>query len=295
MIFGVILLCLVGTLAPGRAGPSELAPEARAHNEQGIADIEAGSHARGVEALERAYAMMPDPRVYRAGRSKVLGSIRSALNHLHATTGDPAHLHRLHALLVRHLEALLAALGEAATPGDADPYLAALREVEEALAHASAAVPVPPIVLTVTPPRTPPARTVPPPSTPAREARRGAPTALRAASVVLYGVAGVGLGAMVYGLAVHTDSRRKLRALTTSVLDGELASEQEARTAEDLRARSQVHRTLAISTGIVVGVTLVTAAVLHAVVRHRAAPRGRSGVALTLAPGFAGLEWRLRF
>jgi len=35
--------------------------------------------------------------------------------------------------------------------------------------------------------------------------------------------------------------------------------------------------------------------VLHGVVRHRGTPPGRSGVALTLAPGFAGLDWRLRF
>jgi len=294
MTFGVVLLCLVATLELGRAGPSELAPEARAHNEQGIADIEAGSHARGVEALERAYALMPDPLVYRAGRSKVLGSIRSALNHLHATTGDPTHLHRLHALLMRHLEALLAALGDAATPDDADPYLAALREVEATLAHAPA--PVQPIPSAVTPPVSPPPRTVPPPSIPAPDARRGTSTGLRAASGVLYGVAGVGLGAMVYGLAVHMDSRRKLRALTAQVIgSGEFASEQEARTAEDLRARSQVHRTLAISTGIVGGVTLVTAAVLHGVVRRRGAPPGLSGPALTLAPGFVGVDWRLRF
>lgn len=301
MIAGFVFLCLVGILEPGYSMPSELASEARPHNERGIAAIESGAHAQGVEALERAYALMPDPLVYRAGRSKVLGSIRSALNHLHTTTGDPAHLRRLHALLLRHLEALLAALGDAATPGDADPYLSALREVEEILAREPEAAPLQPIAgpPVVTPPtqgETLPARGVPAPAGPARDARRASPTALRAAIGVLYGVAGGGLGAMVYGLVVHTDSRRRLQVLTASVLgSGAFPSEQEARTAEDLRARGQVHRTLAISTGIIGGMALVTAAVLHGVVRRRAVTMARAGVSPALAPGLVGLEWRLRF
>ena len=94
MLTGVIVCAEPARPAsPGtRDVKSELTPEARPFNERGVALVHAGAYAEGVVELERACALLPDPLLHRAGRSKVLGSLRSALVSLHAATGDPAHL-----------------------------------------------------------------------------------------------------------------------------------------------------------------------------------------------------------
>ncbi|HEY0132678.1 MAG TPA: hypothetical protein VGB85_01325, partial [Nannocystis sp.] len=115
--------------------------------------IEAGAYAEGVVELERAYALLPDPLVHRAGRSKVLGSIRSVLVRLHGATGDPAHLERLRDHLLLYLEGLLLALGEQATADDAVGALTVLREVSGKLAKQRPSPPPEPTVIAVRPVR----------------------------------------------------------------------------------------------------------------------------------------------
>lgn len=131
---GFVALLLMSDGPRAGEGASDLPPAAALHNERGVALIAAGEPMLGIAELERSYAAMPDPLRHRAGRGKVLGSLRSALNERHATTGDPSHLRRLQGHLLRHLEALLTALGPDATPEDAAGTLRALGEVEAALA-----------------------------------------------------------------------------------------------------------------------------------------------------------------
>ncbi len=290
----MISLCILLAQLTTQAPESELAPAAQPHNLRGIAHIEAGAHALGVDELEQAYALMPDPLRYRAGRSKVLGSMRSALNHLYRSTGDPAYLHRLQELLLRHLEALVAALGDAATEDDVAGSLDALHEVEDALAQVPVAAPAP-VLAVADPLRAPPQpptdrATALHPSHEAHAAR------LRRASGALFGVGAATLGVMTYAVVVYVDSRHKLRALTRSVEDsGAAHSGLQQAEATDLLQRSHTHRTLAVVTGTVAGAAIVTGVVLHVLARRRSHTATHATVVPTLAPGFAGLDLRLRF
>lgn len=293
----VFIAYLAVASAPGDAPASELSAAAQPFNQRGIARIEAGAHAAGVHELESAYALMPDPLIYRAGRSKVLGSMRSALNHLYQATGDPAHLHRLRRHLLRHLEALLLALDETATPADAAGSLAALRDVEAHLARAHATSPAVPTAQPVDPPQ--PAATRPPPATtalpaPISDRPRFMDPRLRRASGAVLGVGFVALGVMTYAVVVHADSRRELRALTRTIEDAG-APQSAAQTAEgeDLRRRSRDHRTLGLITGIAAGTAILAGVVLLAVGRRHAGATAR--VAPALAPGYAGLGLHLEF
>ena len=107
-----VLVC-AGPARPAWAvtrGPrSDLTPESRLFAERGVALVQAGAYAEAVVEFERAYALLPDPLLHRAGRSEVLGSLRRVLVDLHAATGDPAHLERLRDHLLLYLEGLLVA------------------------------------------------------------------------------------------------------------------------------------------------------------------------------------------
>ena len=295
--FILLIACLSAVPAPGDEPASALSPEAQPYNNRGIAHIEAGAHAAGVHELERAYALMPDPLIYRAGRSKVLGSMRSALNHLYQSTGDPAHLHRLQGHLLRHLEVLLLALGETATTADTAGSLAALREVEERLARAAPASPAVPAAGPVDPPR--PTATRPPPVTapiaaPVGDRPRSTDPRLRWASGAVLGVGFASLGVMTYAVVVHADSRRKLQTLTNTIVDaGAPQSPAQRDEGERLFRRSRDHRTLGIMTGITAGTAIITSVVLLAIGRRQAHRAAR--VAPAVAPGFAGLDLHLEF
>ncbi len=293
----VLVACLSTVLAPGEEPASTLSPEAQPFNQRGIALIEAGAHAAGVEELESAYALMPDPLIYRAGRSKVLGSIRSALNHLYQSTGDPAYLRRLQDHLLRHLEALLLALGETATTADTAGSLAALREVEQDLARTPAASPAVPTTGPVDPPR--PAATRPPPVTapiasPIDDRPRPTGPGLRRASGAVLGVGLASLGVMTYAVVVHADSRHKLQALTRIIVNaGAPPSAAQQDQGEHLFRRSRDHRTLGLITGVAAGTAIIASVVLLAVGRRHA--RAAARVTPALAPGFAGLDLHLEF
>ena len=304
----VLITCLTAGAANSGEPPSDLSSEARYHNRLGITHIEAGAHAAGVDELERAYLCMPDPLEYRAGRSKVLGSLRSALHHLYRSTGDPVHLHRLQAHLLRHLEALLIALGDTATTEDTAGSLAALRDVEETLTRRQAEVPAVaalagparaerpwPALPRPALPRPAPARPSPvaasdPPPSPL-DAR---PALQRRAGSALLGVGFAGLGLMTYAVVTHADARRRLQALTLAVArSGAPYSALEDREAGDLFRRGHTRRTLGIISGVVGGVAIVTGVALHLVGRRRHTTTAR--VLPALAPGFARLDLHVRF
>ena len=299
--FILLIACLSAVPAPGDEPASALSPEAQPHNNRGIAHIEAGAHAAGVHELERAYALMPDPLIYRAGRSKVLGSMRSALNHLYRSTGDPAHLRRLQKHLLRHLEALLLALGETATTADTAGSLAALHEVEEQLAREPTASPAIPTAGPVDSPR--PATTRPPPITapitapiaaPISDGPRPTDPGLRRASGAVLGVGFASLGVMTYAVVMHADSRRKLQALTKTIVDaGAPQSPAQQDEGGHLFRRSRDHRTLGIITGIAAGTAIISGVVLLALGRRQA--RAAARIAPAMAPGFAGLDLHLEF
>ena len=96
------------------------------------------------------------------------------------------------------------------------------------------------------------------------------------------------------GYAADADRRRVLRALTARVNgSGEPASALQRAEADELRQSSRAHRTLGIVTGIAGGVAVITGAVLVGLARTRA--NARAGVVPALAPGWVGLDLRLKF
>jgi len=287
-----------GALAMSVRPPSDLPPEARPHNERGVDLIEAGKYAAGVDELERAYMLMPDPLRYRAGRSKVLGSMRSGLNRLHESTGDLAHLRRLEGYLLRYLEALLVALGDSATAGDTAGSLAALREVEEVLARegASASPPVATPAAVTTRPR--PAIKPPTiaPSGPGGDIAPVPSTGLRRARGALLGVGFAALGVMTYAVVVQDDSWHQLRFVLGQYKgSGVRPPAEQVALADEQYQRSRTHRTLGIVTGVVGVTALVTSAVLHGLVRRSRRRVTGARITPTFAYGYGGLDLRLRF
>jgi hypothetical protein len=268
----------------------DLPSAAREHNDRGVAAILAGDLDGGIAELERAYAAMPDPVLHRAGRGKVLGSLRSALLDRHDAAGDPRDLCRLRELLVAHRDALRAALGPDAGAGSE----AELRDVEATLtARAIDCAPPPaaPPPARADPPPEPPARTASPREPPSPRPGRG----LRIAGSATLGVGLATLGVAAYGLAVHLDSRSRLQSLTDVVADaGRPATPRERDEAEDLYARGRDHRAVAIAAGTVGAAAVVVGAVLHLVDRRRA-QRRPAALAPVLGRGLAGVVVRLRF
>lgn len=285
-----LLLRLIG--APTQDAP-DLSPEARPHNAQGIAQIVAGNYPAGLDELEQAYALVPDPLRYRVGRSELLGSIRGALNHLYETTGDVAHLRRLHVHLLRHLEALAVALGDATTADDVAGTLVALRQVEAQLAREPTPTPVAPLPAPTPRPRpvvTPrPALPVP---APADGPTRGQ---LRIAGGISLGL-GLGLlGVMAYGIAAqqrHGPAGREI----DDAIDGRTITPAEYAELADHLTRARASRRLALATGLssatlsVLGVALLA----HPHTR-RGAPRPRETLSLApwWVPSGAGITMRL--
>lgn len=275
------MLSARGDAAPRR---SDLSPEAAAHNDRGVVLLTAGDPAAALPELLAAYAAMPDAVRWRAGRGKVLGSLRSVLNQLYATTRDPAHLCRLQRLLREHIEALLLALGDDAGPEAVTGSLARLREVNAELGdHRCEAPPVvrrpDPVRMATAPsvrgpdgaaPAVPAARPVvverPVAVVPARVAPvvdSGRP--LRLASGALFGVGFVGLSGMALGAGFYTDSRSHLRAITADVMrSGQAPSSSEKHDAAEYLHQGQRMRALAIAGGVIGGVAVIAGAILRA-------------------------------
>lgn len=253
--------------------PPALPPEAAAHNDRGIALVDAGQLDPGIAELERAYTAMPDPLKYRVGRGMVAGSLRSALTRRYQATGDPVHLCRLREVLQRHRSELLTALAGTGTPDDVAGTDGAIRQLDTTLAGRTCEAPrpppgqqppaapasrpaaPPPSAAPAVPPAAPPPSAarleVPPPPLPppdgtARDRR------LRGAGIALIGVSGLATIGAVTAAALYADRYRRLDAL-----DRELDGPAEIAEWDRLHHEGRQARTAAVATGAVAGVLLV--------------------------------------
>ncbi len=264
---------------------SDLSPEAAVHNDRAVALLTAGDPAAAVPELLDAYAAMPDPLRWRAGRGKVLGSLRGALRQLYTSTHDPRHLCTLQRLLREHIEGLLLALGDTAGPDAVAGSLARLREVDaELVGHDCAApakevMPVPPVLPVVPAPvvevEPPPSPVRAPAATPLRDTGRP----LRIAGGSLLGVGFVGVSGMVLGAIFYADSRAHLQAITAVVAaEDREPSATERRDAGAFLRQGQQLRALTIVSGVIGGVAVIAGAVLRARGLRRA--RATAGVGM---------------
>jgi len=280
-----------------RSPDSDLTPEARPFNERAIKLVEAGHHAAGLAELERAYALMPDPLVHRKGRSEVLGAIRGTLLYLYDATGDPVYLERVQVHLLQYTEALLFALGDAATQADVEIALAALYDVS---AQLTALQPTPPLPTSLpVPPREPPvpATLRPAPARPVvgpvqTETSAGATGGrrMRLAGGVLIGVGVAALGVTTGAAVASADSRGKLRRLTGALAEpGPSASPALWQQGERHYHRAGVYQAVAITTGVLGGVALASGIALYIVGKRRTPGATRSSLTPLLAPGVVGV------
>lgn len=271
----VLLVCL--TAWGAAQGSPEIPAEARGHDDRGMAYIEGGETLAGVGELEQAYALMPDPLRYRVGRSEVLGSIRGALDDLYETTGDAGHLRRLHVHLLRHLEALVVALGDDVTAEDVAGTLVAVRKVEQQLARvpeAIAAAPGPvPRPRSIVAPRPAPARPVPAEGPTRRQ--------LYIAGGVSLGIGAVLLGVMAYGIA-DQQSHGAAGWTLKDAIDGRSITPAERAALMGHLDGARASRRLALATGLSsAGVSVLGVALLAHGRKRPAAARGRrTGVSL---------------
>jgi hypothetical protein len=292
MTVEVILFVMLGASAPqagsnipatttaAPAVASDLPPEAKPHNDRGVALILAGDLTTGIAELERAYAAMPDPLKYRVGRGKVLGSLRGALQRRYDMTGEPGPLCRMRELLRQHRAALLAALGPAGRAEDVAGTDAALQKIDETLGGRSCGEPLRP-------------QTSPRPPQP-REGPEVPRPGLRIAGGALMGVGLASLGVMTFGLVAMTDHRSKLQSLTATVeAAGRPATAEQMAEATARHARAEDRRTLAIATGVVGGVAVIVGTALHLAGRRQV--HAKASVLPSLGPGFVGLAGRLAF
>ena len=212
----------------------------------------------------------------------MLGSIRSTLNRLHAATGDPAYLERLQAHLLRYIEGLLSALGDAATAADVEYSLAALRDVSAMLTALQPAMAEPPVPA--------PARPVVAPARPGTGAAAPGGRPLRLAGGVLIGVGVAALGVMTGATVASADSRGKLRGLTGSLAEpGPSASPTVWQQGERHYQRAGMYQAVAITTGVVGGVALAAGIALSIVGKRRTPAPARRSLTPLLAPGVAGV------
>lgn len=260
--------------------PPDLTPEALAHNDRGIALVLAGQLDEGVAELERAYAALPDPLLHRAGRGKILGSLRSALVQHYTSTSDPVHLCRLRDLLQRHRTDLLTALGTAGSLDDVAGTDTVIRDVDAKLAgrscepppappptaaSAAAPPPAPPRLLASTPP--PPLH--PPGPPPRRPGRLG---------LVLLGIGGAAMIGSAVAAGFYGDRYRRIDALDRRLADPAQLT--------GLYAEARHARTAAIVTGSVAG-AFILAGVAALVTSSRRAKR------VSLTPALTPTTWTL--
>jgi len=274
-------------LAAANVSPA-LPPEAAAHNERGIALVDAGQFEAGIAELERAYAAMPAPLKYRVGRGMVAGSLRSALTRLYQATGAPGHLCRLRRILLGHRSELLAALGASGGPDDFIGTDEAIQEVDAALAGRPCEDPgpppeAPPPEPSPGPPPGPPTRIAPaaseppplhPPKTASARERR-----LRGAGAALLGVGGLATIGAVTAAAIYADRYRRLDAL-----DRELDGPAEFAEWERLYHGGWHARTAAIVTGSIAAVLVVAGVAVLA-------PRPGRAKRASLAPAIGARTW----
>lgn len=283
----MISLMTLWFLLEAPISPPELTPEARAHNDRGVALVLAGQFDEGIAELERAYAALPDPLLQRAGRGKVLGSLRSALVRRYEATGASVHLCRLREILRRHRTELLTALGPAGSADDVAGTDEVIVDVDAKLAGrpcdaAAASVPSPapeprPALSTST--RPPPLH--PPEDAPPRDNR------LRGAGWGLIGVGGLAALGSATAAAIYGDRYRRLDALDRWLEDSaEIAEKQR------LHHDARLARTAAIVTGSVGGALLVAGIAVLVNSPRRAK---RVSLAPALTPGAWGLHVHGRF
>ncbi|MBL9106330.1 MAG: hypothetical protein JNL82_35740 [Myxococcales bacterium] len=296
----VVYLTLLATpVAP------DLPPDAREHNDRGIGLVNSGQVEAGVAELERAYASMPDPVQYRAGRGKVVGSLRSALMRHYDATRASEHLCRLRKILHRHRTELLAALGPAGGPADVAGTDGVIREVDGLLAGR----PCEAHAVIVPAPAPPPAAASPPPAParpgPPRSAAAGASVAspppplhppgerrdrrMRVTGGVLLGVGGLSaIGAAIAG-ALYAERYRRLDAL-----DPDRLLDDSAELAEwgRLYHGGRHARTAAVVTGSAAGALLIAGV---AVLARRPGRAGRASLAPTIGSHGWGLHLSGRF
>jgi len=291
----VLMMVLLPSGLAWAVPESAMPAEARVHNERGVALLVAGEYERGVEELLIAYDRMPDALVYRASRGQVIGSLRSALNQLYASSGEPRHLCRLRDLQERHLEALQAALGASFQPQEVAGSERVLRETQAALAQRAEADPcseAPPALLAapVSPAVPRPtaavkaADVVPPLHLP-REPGRG----LQIGGGVALGVGVAALGVMTYGLIVAADLRRQIEQRTATVPMRTSMGDLEI---ERLYRQGSEHRVLAAVAGALGGLSAVTGAILVGRYHRR---RALAAATPVFAPGYAGMSAGVRF
>ncbi len=267
--------------------PPELTPEARAHNDRGVALVLAGQFDEGIAELERAYAALPDPLLQRAGRGKVLGSLRSALVRRYEATGASVHLCRLREILQRHRTELLTALGPTGGADDVAGTDEAIVDVDAKLAGrpcdaVAPGVPSPP-------PEPRPvvsAPSQPPPLHPPGDASPRS-NRLRGAGWGLIGVGGLAAIGSATAAAIHGDRYRRLDAL-----DRWLETPAEIAAVQQLYHDARLARTAAIVTGSVGGALLVAGIAVLVNSPRRAR---RLSLAPALTPGAWGLHVHGRF
>jgi hypothetical protein len=269
------------------APASNLTPEARAHNERGVALVDAGQLDAGIAELERAYAAMPDPLKHRAGRGIVLGSLRGALRRRYESTGAQVDLCRMRELLWRHRTELLTALGAAGSPRDVAGTDGAVRELDAELGGRPCEAPLstqPPVTPTARPPE--PARvasTRPPPRLEmSPRARR-----LRGAGWAVLGVGGLAAVGSVTAAAIYGDRYRRL-----DDLDRELTTSEAVAEKRGLHHEGRVARTSAVVLGVGSGVLLVAGILL---LDGAARQPKRVSVTPTVTASLLGIELAGRF
>jgi hypothetical protein len=273
-----------------QAAPSDLSPEAAAHNDRASAHYAAGRPDEALEELTAAYAAMPDPRAHAVGRDKLLGSMRGLLLEQYDRTHDAAPLCELRARLTRHRAELAAA-----SPDPPPPELAVLdahlRDVDGKLADLpanaceSAADPSPPSA-----PRTAPAPALPSPR-PSRPPDGPSPRQLRVAGGVTLGLGVAALGVMAAGISLEMRHDRQVDLLDQTAA-GRPFTAAEYQTLLEYRADARGGRLIAIGTGIA-GAVLVGAGVGFLLAARRTARDPRWAAAPWWSATGAGLAVRV--
>lgn len=289
----VVVVTLMQGPDAGVPGPgSDLPADAKIHNDRGVALVIAGQDEAGIAELERAYAGMADPLRYRAGRGKVLGSLRSALQQRYAATGATVHLCRLRELLRAHRDALLTALGPAGRVEDVAGTDEAIREIDATVGQRPCSAPARASVASPAPAPSSSASPAPPLAvTPAKSGR-----GLRIAGGVLLGVGFASLGVMTYGFVAMADNRHKLQSLTEAVeASGVPPDREQELAAVGFFERAYERRSLGVVTGVLGGVAVLTGMALRIAGRRRAEALARVAVGPVAGPGHLGVVGRFAF